>query len=162
MNPPCTIPKRFAPWTPWRSPPGLESHGTLTRIWAARGTRPRIRRDRRFTWAKPAKGSGRRSLLEWPAEGSAPSELVEDCPARGTGLVMLPVSSEAMNQHLADISHCVSAIALRIRAGAGRPGSPRLIVPDNICAGNFLREPSASVISASSAACPKDGTVERS
>src|ERR1035437_408298 len=24
--------------------------GTLTRIWAKRGTRPRIRRDRRFTW----------------------------------------------------------------------------------------------------------------
>jgi hypothetical protein len=25
--------------------------GTLTRIWAKRGTRPRIKRDQRFTWA---------------------------------------------------------------------------------------------------------------
>jgi hypothetical protein len=38
--------------------------GTLTRIWAKRGTRPRIRRDRRFTWAYlfgaicPARGTG--------------------------------------------------------------------------------------------------------
>jgi hypothetical protein len=70
--------------------------------------------------------------MDWPAEGSAPSEIVENCPARGTGLVMPPVSSEAMNQHLADISHCVSAIALLILDGAGWPGSPCLVVPDNI------------------------------
>ncbi len=42
MNPPCAIPKRFAPWNPWPIPPGLESQGTLTRIWpsaaAARGS----------------------------------------------------------------------------------------------------------------------------
>jgi hypothetical protein len=34
--------------------PAVESQGTLTRIWARRGTRPRIKRDRRFTrftWA---------------------------------------------------------------------------------------------------------------
>jgi hypothetical protein len=31
--------------------PASESQGTLTRIWAKRGTRPRITRDRRFTWA---------------------------------------------------------------------------------------------------------------
>jgi hypothetical protein len=37
-----------------------------------------------------------------------------------------------MNQHLAEISHYVSAIARRIRAGAGWHSSPRLIVPDNI------------------------------
>ncbi len=69
MNPPFAIPKRCALWNLWLIPPALESQGTLTRIWAKRGTRPRIKRDRRFTWAKPAKGSGRRSLLEWPAEG---------------------------------------------------------------------------------------------
>jgi hypothetical protein len=97
MNPPCAIPKRFAPWTPWRIPPAPETQG----IWATRGTRPRIRRDRRFTWAKPAKGSDKRSLLEWPAEGSTPSELVENCPARGTGLVMPPVSIAATSPNLA-------------------------------------------------------------
>jgi hypothetical protein len=34
-----------------------------------RGSRPRAPRDLRYEWAKPAKGSSRRSLLEWPAEG---------------------------------------------------------------------------------------------
>ena len=107
--------------------------GTLTRIWAKRGTRPRIRRDRRFTWAKLAKGSGRRSLLEWPAEGYLFGAI---CPARGTGaaLVMPVVSIDAMNQHLAEISKCVSisAIALLILDGAGWHGSPQLILPKNI------------------------------
>ena len=58
------------------------------------------------------------------------------CPARGTGaaLVMPTVSIEAMNEHLAEISQCVSvsAIALLILDGAGWHGSPRLVVPDNI------------------------------
>jgi len=76
--------------------------GTLTRIWAKRGTRPRIRRDRRFTWAY--------------LFGAI-------CPARGTGaaLVMPAVSIDAMNKHLAEISQCVSvsAIALLILDGAG-------------------------------------------
>ena len=89
--------------------------GTLTRIWAKRGTRPRIRRDRRFTWAY--------------LFGAI-------CPARGTGaaLVMPTVSIEAMNKHLAEISQCVSvsAIALLILDGAGWHGSPRLVVPANI------------------------------
>jgi hypothetical protein len=47
MNPPCAIPKRFAPWNPWPIPPGLESQGTLTRIWAKHGGRPRIRLTKR-------------------------------------------------------------------------------------------------------------------
>ena len=58
------------------------------------------------------------------------------CPARGTGaaLVMPTVSIEAMNQHLVEISQCVSlgAIALLILDSAGWHGSPRLVVPDNI------------------------------
>ena len=58
------------------------------------------------------------------------------CPARGTGaaLVMPTVSIEAMNQHLAEISTCVSlgAIALLILDGAGWHSSPHLIVPENI------------------------------
>jgi hypothetical protein len=77
--------------------------------------RPRIRRDRRFTWAY--------------LFGAI-------CPARGTGaaLVMPTVSIEAMNKHLAEISQCVSvsAIALLILDGAGWHSSPQLIVPDNI------------------------------
>jgi hypothetical protein len=89
--------------------------GTLTRIWAKRGTRPRITCDRRFTWAY--------------LFGAI-------CPERGTGaaLVMPTVDIEAMNKHLAEISACVSvgAIALLILDGAGWHGSPRLVVPDNI------------------------------
>ncbi|MGH6868283.1 MAG: hypothetical protein ACREDA_05305, partial [Methylocella sp.] len=82
--------------------PALESQGTPTRIWARRGTRPRIKRERRFTWAKPAKGSGKRSLSAEQslpkrlrrygprrATRSAPSELVEDCPARGIGAALV-------------------------------------------------------------------------
>jgi DDE superfamily endonuclease len=87
----------------------------LTRIWAKRGTRPRIKRDRRFTWAY--------------LFGAI-------CPARGTGaaLVMPTVSTEAMNKHLAEISQCVSvsAIALLILDGAGWHSSPQLVVPENI------------------------------
>ena len=83
--------------------------GTLTRIWAKRGVRPRIKRDRRFTWAY--------------LFGAI-------CPARGTGaaLVVPTVGIEAMNQHLAEISTCVSvrAIALLILDGAGWHSSPQL------------------------------------
>jgi hypothetical protein len=89
--------------------------GTLTRIWAKRGTRPRIRRDRRFTWAY--------------LFGAI-------CPARRTGaaLVIPTVSIEAMNKHLAEISKCVSvsANAPLILDGAGWHSSPQLIVPENI------------------------------
>jgi hypothetical protein len=44
------------------------------------------------------------------------------------------VSIDAMNQHLAEISKCVSvsAIALLILDGAGWHGSPQLILPGNI------------------------------
>ncbi|MGH6811944.1 MAG: hypothetical protein ACREDM_06195 [Methylocella sp.] len=66
----------------------------------------------------------------------APSELVEDCPARGTGaaLVMPAAGVEAMNKHLAEISQCASvrAIAPPILDGAGWHDSPQLIVPGNI------------------------------
>lgn len=89
--------------------------GTLTRIWAKRGTRPRALRDRRFNWAY--------------LFGAI-------CPARGVGsaLVLPTVSIDAMNKHLAEISTCVSlgAIALMIIDGAGWHRSAKLIVPDNI------------------------------
>ena len=93
----------------------IGQQGTLTRIWAKRGTRPRIKRDRRFTWAY--------------LFGAI-------CPARRTGaaLVMPAVSIDAMNKHLAEISQCVtvSAIALLILDCAGWHSSPQLILPGNI------------------------------
>ena len=47
---------------------------------------------------------------------------------------MPEVNIEAMNEHLAEISRCVSvgAIALLVLDGAGWHSSPRLNVPDNI------------------------------
>ncbi len=87
----------------------------MTRIWARRGTRPRAVRDHRFTWAY--------------LFGAI-------CPARGTGaaVIMPEVNVEAMNEHLAEISRCVSvgALALLVLDGAGWHSSPRLDVPDNI------------------------------
>jgi hypothetical protein len=90
-------------------------HGALTRIWAERGSRPRVKRDRRFLWAY--------------LFGAI-------CPARGTGaaLVMPYVGIDAMNQHLVEISANVSpdAIALVVFDGAGWHKSPKLIIPENV------------------------------
>jgi hypothetical protein len=89
--------------------------GTLTRVWAKRGARPRAPRDRRFEWAY--------------LFGAV-------CPERSVGaaIVMPEVNIAAMNEHLAEISRCVSvgAIALLVLDGAGWHSSPRLDVPDNI------------------------------
>jgi hypothetical protein len=89
--------------------------GTLTRVWARRGTRPRAPRDRRYDWAY--------------LFGAV-------CPERsiGAAVIMPAVNVEAMNEHLTEISQCVSvgAIALLVLDGAGWHSSPRLKVPDNI------------------------------
>ena len=89
--------------------------GTLTRVWAKRGSRRRALRDRRYEWAY--------------LFGAI-------CPERGVGaaVIMPAVNIEAMNEHLAEISQCVSvgAIALLVLDGAGWHNSPRLKVPDNI------------------------------
>jgi len=89
--------------------------GTLTRIWAKRGTRPRAMRDRRYTWAY--------------LFGAV-------CPERGTGAaVVLPhVNAGAMDAHLAEISRRVAegAHAVLVLDQAGWHTSPRLRVPDNI------------------------------
>jgi len=63
--------------------------GTLTRIWARRGTRPRAPRDRRYGWAY--------------LFGAV-------CPERatGAGLVLPFVNAEAMNLHLQEISRYVT------------------------------------------------------
>ncbi len=89
--------------------------GTLTRVWAKRGARPRAARDRRYTWA-------------W-LFGAV-------CPGRGVGAaVVLPHANvEAMDLHLAEISRGVTegAHAVLVLDGAGWHTSPKLRVPANI------------------------------
>ena len=89
--------------------------GTLTRIWAKRGTRPRAVRDHRYTWAY--------------LFGAV-------CPKRGVGaaVVMPTVNVEAMNIHLAEISQRVSegAHAVLVLDGAGWHTSPKLQLPANV------------------------------
>ena len=89
--------------------------GTLTRIWARRGTRPRAPRDTRYKWSY--------------IFGAA-------CPARGTaaGLILPYVNTEAMGLHLGEIAKAVApgAQALLIVDGAGWHGAKALNVPDNI------------------------------
>ena len=99
----------------WQDEARVGQQGTLTRIWAKRGRRPRAVRDHRF----------------------ASADLFDAlCPARGTGaaVIMPHANIEAMNEHLAEISNCVSAdaIALLILDGAGWHTSPNLALPDNI------------------------------
>jgi transposase len=89
--------------------------GTLTRIWAKRGSRPRAMRDRRFNWAY--------------LFGAV-------CPARGVGagLVMPTVNADAMNKHLIEISQHVApgAMAVLVVDGAGWHRAGALKVPENI------------------------------
>jgi hypothetical protein len=89
--------------------------GTLTRVWARRGSRPRAPRDTRYQWAY--------------LFGAV-------CPARGAaaGLVLPCVNTAAMNAHLAEIARSVApgAHALLILDGAGWHGARHLKVPDNI------------------------------
>ncbi len=89
--------------------------GTLTRVWAPRGTRPRALRDHR-----------RNSVHLFGAV----------CPARGIGAaVVLPhVNVEAMTIHLAEISRSVThgAHAVLVLDQAGWHTSPKLHVPENI------------------------------
>jgi hypothetical protein len=90
--------------------------GTVTRVWARRGSRPRAPRDRRYTWA-------------W-LFGAA-------CPARGVGaaLVLPEVNAEATGLHLAEIGRRVAsgahAVVLCDGAGWHQQGG-RLVVPDNL------------------------------
>jgi len=89
--------------------------GTLTRIWATRGTRPRAMKDRRYTWTY--------------LFGAV-------CPERGVGaaVVMPSVNIEAMNLHLTEISQAVTAgaHAVLVLDQAGWHTSPKLNVPENI------------------------------
>ena len=67
----------------------MGQQGTLTRIWARKGTRPRSVRDTRYQWAY--------------IFGAV-------CPKRATGaaIVMPYANTEAMNKHLGEISKAVS------------------------------------------------------
>ena len=89
--------------------------GTLTRVWARLGTRPRALRDTRYEWAY--------------LFGAA-------CPGRGVaaGLVLPHVNTEAMNLHLAEIASAVApgAHAVLVLDGAGWHGGKDLVVPNNI------------------------------
>jgi hypothetical protein len=89
--------------------------GTLTRIWARRGTRPRAPRDPRYAWAY--------------LFGAV-------CPERavGAGLVLPYVNSEAMSLHLQEISRHVApgAHAVLVLDGAGWHGAAALAIPANL------------------------------
>ena len=80
----------------------MGQQGTLTRIWARRGTRPRAPRDRRYAWAYLFSAV---------------------CPERatGAGLVLPYVNAEAMSLHLQEISRHVAAgaHAVLVLDGAG-------------------------------------------
>lgn len=94
----------------------------MTRLWAKRGTRPRVKRDQRYTNAY--------------IFGAV-------CPARdvGAALVMPCVSIEAMNLHLAEIAKEVpqGTHAVVIIDGAGwHLEGGELVVPDNL---SLLRLP---------------------
>ena len=93
----------------------LGQQGTLTRIWAKRGTRPRAPRDQRYEWAY--------------LFGAA-------CPARSaTAALVLPhANAGAMNLHLKEISNRVApgAHAALILDGAGYHNKAALEVPENI------------------------------
>ena len=89
--------------------------GTLTRIWARRGTRPRAPRDRRYSWAY--------------LFGAV-------CPERaiGAALVLPYADTEAMNRQLEEISRHVrpGAQAVLVIDGAGWHGAPWLAATGNI------------------------------
>ena len=90
--------------------------GTLTRVWAERGSRPPAPRDQRYKWAY--------------LFGAV-------CPARGVGagLVLPRADAAMMNLHLAEIGARVApgAHAVVVLDGAGwhKPGK-RLRVPGNV------------------------------
>jgi transposase len=89
--------------------------GTLTHIWAQKGTRPTALRQTEFDWAY--------------LFGAVCPEL-----GKSAGLVMPEANTETMNQHLLEISKQVSprahAIVLMDRAGWHRSKSLR--VPQNL------------------------------
>jgi len=93
----------------------IGQQGTLTRLWARRGSRSRAVRDTRYQWAY--------------IFGAV-------CPRRGVGaaLVLPYADTEAMNAHLAEISRCVAenAHAALVLDGASWHAAAALNTPENI------------------------------
>jgi transposase len=89
--------------------------GTLTRIWARIGSRPRAPRDSRYDWAY--------------IFGAVCAQR-----ATGVGLVLPYANCEAMDLHLAAIGRAVTpgAHGVLVLDGAGWHTSPALAVPDNL------------------------------
>ena len=100
----------------WQDEARVGQQGTLTYVWADKGSRPRAPRDQRHSSAY--------------LFGAV-------CPGRGTGaaLVLPFASTEAMNAHLAEISTQVApdAHAVLVLDGAGwHQAGGRLRLPSNI------------------------------
>lgn len=100
----------------WQDEARIGQQGTLTRIWAERGSRPPAPKDCRYAWAY--------------LFGAV-------CPARGVGagLVLPYANTEAMNLHLAEISREVTpgAHAVLVLDGAGwHQTGGELKVPANV------------------------------
>ena len=89
--------------------------GTLTRVWAPRGSRPPAPRDTRYQWTY--------------IFGAV-------CPRRGAtaALVMPCADTHAMNAHLAEIARTVTpgAHAVLVLDGTGWHSARALRVPDNL------------------------------
>src|SRR5437868_3646399 len=89
--------------------------GTLTRVWARRGTRPRVPRDRRYAWAY--------------LFGAV-------CPERAVGaaLVLPYVDAAATGLHLAEIGRHVTpgGHGVVVLDRAGWHGAGGLAVPENL------------------------------
>jgi transposase len=100
----------------WQDEARIGQQGRLTRVWAARGSRPAAPKDCRYSWAY--------------LFGAV-------CPARGVGagLVLPAANQRTMSLHLAEISSQVApgAHAVVVMDGAGwhRRGAA-LKVPRNI------------------------------
>ena len=100
----------------WQDEARIGQQGTLTRVWAARGSRPAAPKDCRYSWAY--------------LFGAV-------CPARGTraALVLPHANAAAMNLHLAEIAAQVSpgAHAVLVLDGAGwHQTGGELRVPHNL------------------------------
>jgi DDE superfamily endonuclease len=93
----------------------IGQQGTLTRVWAKRGTRPRAPHDQRYDWAY--------------LFGAA-------CPQRrvAAGLVMPAANAETMSLHLTAIGHKVAAgsHAALVLDGAGYHIAAALTIPENV------------------------------
>ena len=132
-------------------PAAVLAAGTPVEVWFQDEARVGQQGTLTYVWARLAKGSGRRSRMEWQGEGEtgtrprAPKDLRYEwaylfgavCAERGVGaaLVMPRCDSEAMTLHLAEISQAVAegAHALVVLDGAGwHQAGGRLRVPGNI------------------------------